>query len=388
MDITEYLQRTSRLDEPVDYSSAEGPLLDWLDASATELGLDVEVVPTSTFDESHRFVPLSGEQYLVWDTALNRTVFGVIVSLQYARMANSEPDADRKDRIRTFSESILRKTLFVYLSRKLRAFSYTSKAFGWLAEECGITGKVAIPQPEAVHEIFDMQRMLMFYHELSHAYFNLRPDLFAVCRERTIELLKGATEIWSEGITPEDVSMYYPEFASLDASDRLGRYVEELACDYQGFILVGMALPNAPSIPTHAWQDSIGFLFGASTMLAQTERFLKQSTVKWMEFARATADCAELPEEALDLPDFFKERAMFLVRRWNCALALQSTLTRLGTALNVDAFKWQEYIIEKFSGMNETLEEHTLQGLNALSTPEFIAKLYARGQFLRTSKRS
>ena len=59
---------------------------------------------------------------------------------------------------------------------------------------------------------------------------------------------------------------------------------------------------------------------------------------------------------------------------------MQYAVKDIGQALNVDGFKWQEYVIAKMSGMDEALEEHMITELNGLATLEFMAKVFARGR--------
>jgi len=90
MDLHTYLRQTLKLDESVD-SSSEQPLLGWLTESLAELNLatPLEVVPVATSDLSHKYLRLSKRSYLIWDMALNRTLWELFRSLQYHRMAHS-----------------------------------------------------------------------------------------------------------------------------------------------------------------------------------------------------------------------------------------------------------------------------------------------------------
>lgn len=71
-------------------------------------------------------------------------------------------------------------------------------------------------------------------------------------------------------------------------------------------------------------------------------------------------------------------------RRWHTILALQRSLSELGSALNTGAYAWQEYILEKCSGMHSVLQEYLIGHVNAMATPEFVAKVFARANPDRT----
>jgi hypothetical protein len=382
VDIGRYLQLTTQLDSDVDYSD-EAPLLDWLTGSLSELALDIDVVSASTFDASHRFLTLSKRQYIVWDVALNRTVLALLIGMQYVRLAHS--DAVQGDELRARAESHLRSVLFTYLARKLRRYPHTSAAFAWLASEHPACQLSVLPEADVIRDIFNIQRMLMYYHEVAHAFFLAHPSMFEQCAAKTRISLDHIEEFTTdpERFSSEHIEAYFPEFSADSPERRLGRYVEELACDYQAFILTGMAVPASRVISARAWQDCFGLLFGASEMLATIERTLKLAALKWTTFARATGDGAQLTDESLHLADFVNERPMATLRRWHTILALQRCLSEVGSALDVDAYEWQEYIIEKFSGMKSVLQEYLLGQINAMAVPEFVAKVFARANVHR-----
>jgi hypothetical protein len=127
-------------------------------------------------------------------------------------------------------------------------------------------------------------------------------------------------------------------------------------------------------------------IVGASFMLSTIERVLKLAVTKWTDFAVHSKDCAEITHESVVLPNFLGDRPLSFIRRWNTVIALQYALDRIGRSLGVDAFEWQQYIMEQFQGGNDALEEHLLSELNDLASLEFMAKVYARGELERGKK--
>jgi hypothetical protein len=382
MDIYQFLQWTMKLASPPKPVEVDS-ILQWLTASLSELNLDIEVVPVSTSDSTHRYLRLTGRQYIIWDEALNGTIANILIASQLGRLANSWPgDATARD-IRTLASNYLRQVLFIYIARKLRRFPHTSAAFYWLASDVGtLDQNVPIIEREATQDIYRIQLMLMFYHEVAHAYFHEHQDRFDETASKTRHLLEAVKDSWTEGLLLGDIA-HYPEFSSLTPSGRFDHYVEELACDHQAFVLTCMALPAAPFISPRSWQDSLGFAFGASSTLALIERSLKMASAKWSEFAEATGDGTGATPDSLELPSYLENRRLFYIRRWNTITALQPVLKHISSTLGEDAFSWQEYIIEKFSGLNEALEEQLVSELNGTANLEFLGRVLARAQIHR-----
>ncbi|WP_157296937.1 hypothetical protein [Paractinoplanes globisporus] len=335
--------------------------------------MEIQVVPVSTYDASHQSLALSGQEYIVWDVALDQTVLAVLGGVQYAEGADTTA-------ARATASRHLRRVLFIYLSRKLRRYEHTAAAFGRLAaEEPPISGLPVFAE-QVVGEIYDMQRMLMFFHEAAHALFRARPLLRETTVMRTEQLMAGVGGL----LTPDEIAAHHPEFAEEASAEQRRRFIEELACDYQGFGLTSLAIPLAPGLPRRSWQDSIGILYGASAALATIERGLKLATSKWAAFARATGDGREIVNDAVVLPDYLTERPAFTVRRWNGLLALQAVLKALGAELHVDAYAWQDYILAKCAVVDEAVERYLIGGLNELASLEFLAKVFSRAHLHRS----
>jgi hypothetical protein len=369
MDIGRYLQMTTALDPgweqiPVD------PLLQWL---AGSLAMEIQVVPVSTYDASHQSLALSGREYIVWDVTLDQTVLAILAGMQYAEGADTVE-------ARAIAGHHLHRVLFIYLSRKLRRYGHTAAAFMQLASEQPPVYGFPVFAAEVVDEMYHIQRMLMFYHEVAHALFRAQPQLRETTMANTEQLLAGVGGL----LTPEEIAAGHPEFADETADEQRRRFVEELACDYQGFGLTAMTVPRAPGLPRRSWQDSFGVLYGAGVALATIERGLKLATSKWAAFARATDDGREIGHDAVVLSEYLTERPAFTVRRWNTLLALQATLKQLGTEQHVDAYAWHDYILAKSAAHYVAVERYVIGGLNELSTLEFMAKVFSRAHYHRS----
>jgi hypothetical protein len=321
---------------------------------------------------------------LVWDISLNNILWKLHLSLQYKRLANSIKDSANTAHYKKVGSTLFRHTLFTYLAHKLAHFPRISSAFSQLASEEALAGlQPEMPETELIAEFCSMERMLMFYHEAIHAVFSERLELRDRSNEALRQLLTGIRPHVSETELWRDIDTFFPEFRALTNDERFSHFAEELNCDFQAFVLASMILPNAPGLMRKAWQDSIGMLFGAGMMLSTFERVLKLAVSKWQNFAGESSDGEVAAESALMLADFISERPLFFARRWNCIVALQAVLSRLGTALSVDAFEWQPYVMAKSQGMVEALEEHAVGELNSMATLEFIAKVIARSKQVR-----
>jgi hypothetical protein len=382
VDIATYLRRTTPVVSAPDLG-AEQPQLAWMTDSLSELDLSapMEVVPVSTSDVSHKYVRLQGRHYLVWDVALNETLWRFLMGMQYARLAvgmSEHPNAEQFSEVAT---SLFRHTLFTYLGRKLTRFPHVAGAFNRLAsEEPAAQQSPKMLERELMVELSNMQRLLMFYHEATHAILAERESLRTRSRESLTQLLSRLNTIAVDRALGADFDAAYPELANLNADERLTHFAEELNCDLQAFVFASMVLPNTPGIERRAWQDSIGLLFGASAMLASAERVLKLSVSKWTEFARESSDGQELTDRSVVLEQFVSDRPLAYLRRWNTMLAINAVLERLGKTRAEDAFQWQTYVVEKAQGLIEALDEYLVVELNALATPEFIAKVFARAK--------
>lgn len=383
MDILGYLRQTTPGLVAPDLAGEE-PLLGWMAESLDELALTTpfNVIPIDSSDVSHKYVNFSGRHYIVWDVALNSVLRILLTGLQYDRLANSAQSSLESTKFRSISSAAFRHALFVYLNRKLSRFPRTARAFSILASDyIPLTKSLSVPEADIVAELLSMQRMLMFYHEMSHALHVERPEF----RHRAITALSGILNkvgpLVASGFSlGRDFENAFPEFSKLVGDERLKHFAEELDCDLQAFVFTSMALPNAPEIPRRAWQDTIGLLFGASATLGSIERVLKLSVSKWSNFARESSDSKELTRESIVLEQFVEDRPLFYVRRWNTSLAVTAALERLGRARNEDAMIWLKYVVEKMQGFVEALDEYLIRELNKLATLEFIAKVYARAQ--------
>jgi|GEM_PF-7131855 len=389
MDIHTYLRQTLKLDESVS-SSSEQPLLGWLTESLAELNLAIplEIVSVATSAHSHKYLRLSARSYLVWDMALNRTLWELCRSLQYHRMALSLQGSAEAAKYEEVAAALFRRMLFSYLSQKLARFPHTASAFALLAAEATRADfQPDVPDEPHISEFHSIQRMLMFYHEANHALLAERPELRRLANESLRQLLTKVQLLVQEEILKKDFDALYPEFRSLSDEERFSHFAEELNCDTQAFVLASMALPSVPGLKRRAWQDSVGMLFGAAAMLATFERVLKLAVSKWSDFARQSGDGQNITEGTVALHEYLSERPIFFIRRWNNMIALQAVLTRLGSALSVDAWEWAPYVMEKARGMTEAMEEHAVGNLNSLATPEFMAKVFARARLNREGHR-
>lgn len=380
MDIATYLRTTIPVVSQPDLTS-EQPLLAWMVESLSELELagPLEVVPVSTSDVSHKYIRLLGRHYIVWDVALNEVLWRFLLGMQHKRLAIGMGEGSEAERFGALASTIFRHTLFTYLSRKLTRFPRTAAAFSMLAlEEPAATHSLKMPESDLMAELSSMQRILMFYHEASHAVLVERESLRDRARASLAQLLERLGAMVAEVAMGSDFDASFPEFSSLISDQRLVHYAEELNCDLQAFVFASMALPRAPGIPRRAWQDTIGLLFGASAMLASLERVLKLSVSKWNEFATESSDGEALTPRSIVMQQYLSDRPSFYLRRWNTLIALDAVLKRLGRARAEDAFKWQEYVIVKTQGLIEALEEYLVHEFNAIATHEFIAKVAAR----------
>ena len=381
MDFSVYLRRTIPNVRDPDLSG-EQPLLSWMTESLTELAIraPVDVVSIDSSDLSHKYVNFSGRHRIVWDVALNQVLWWLMVGMQHERLANSLADPVEISRSRALASTVFRHTLFSYLAQKLTRFPHTATAFARLASEEPASAQVVpILEGDLIAELSAMQRLLMFYHETTHA-LHVERDNF---RRQAVFSLKSLMDelpklVGGESALGVDLEIAFPEFAALAEEERLTHFAEELDCDLQAFVFASMALPAAPGIPRRAWQDTIGLLFGASSMLAIMERVLKISVSKWSEFARESSDGEILCENAIVMDQYLRDRPLFYLRRWNTLIALNASLERRGQARGEDAFAWQGYVIGKTKGLIESLDEYLGRELNALATSQFLAKVFAR----------
>lgn len=383
MDSATYLRRTIPDMRDPDLT-AEEPLLTWMTESLSELATTapVDIVPVSSSDASHKYVHFSGRHYIVWDVALNEILWRFMVGMQYERLAIGVGEGQESSRFRALASTIFRHTLFSYLAQKLARFPHTAGAFAKLAsEEPAATQSVTIPEGDLIAELSAMQRLLMFYHETTHALHVERDNLRGQSVVSLTSLMEQLpTIVADESALAADLDIAFPEFTALTDEQRLTHFAEELDCDLQSFVFASMALLNAPGIQRRAWQDAIGMLFGASAMLATIERVLKLSVSKWSEFAHESSDGEELTTRSIVMEQYLKDRPLFFVRRWNTLIALGAVLERLGKARAEDALAWQEYVVGKTQGLVEVLEEYLFRELNALATLQFIAKVAARAR--------
>ncbi len=383
MDITTYLRQTIPIMYEPDLTSEE-PLLSWMTESLSELALadPAEIVPVSTSDASHKYVRISGHHYVVWDVRINEILSRLLVGMQYLRLAIGVGESPESKNYRRIASSVFRHTLFSYLEQKLTRFPNTAKAFANIAsEELAATQSFHAPEADLIAELSAMQKMLMFYHETTHALHAESDELRVESIAKLTRLLKSLRPMVTDEFESRlgaDLDIAFPEIAKATDEQRLGHFAEELNCDLQAFVFTSMAIPNAPGVPQRAWRDSIGMLFGASAMLAIFERVLKLSVSKWSEFARLSSDGKELTTQSIGAENYLQDRPLFHVRRWNTLIAIGAVLERLGEARGEDALVWEEYVIMKTQGLIEAFEEYLVGGYNSLANPEFVAKVFAR----------
>ena len=360
MNIATYLRRTiGDLREP-DLTN-EQPLLEWMSGSLEALDVaPIEVVPADTADISHKYVRLLGRHYVVWDVALNQALWQFLVGMQYERLANSADNVGDRLRFRDVASSVFRDTLFNYLARKLAKFPHTASAFADLGGQEPATKRPQdIPEVDLIIELTMMQRLLMFYHEVSHAVLAEREELRARSMSSLTQFFDRLGPMVAEQALAADFDRMFPEFTKLQRDERFMHFAEELNCDLQAFMFASMAIPAAPGMPRRAWQDSIGLLIGASEVLSISERVLKLSVSKWTEFARESSDGRELTASSIDLKQYVSDRPLFHMRRWNTATAVAQVLHRIGRDRGEDAFAWAEYVGAKTRGVVEAAEECT-----------------------------
>jgi len=168
----------------------------------------------------------------------------------------------------------------------------------------------------------------MFNHEIAHIYYRRSPEKLDVFKRSYEGLLKGLEDML--GDYEQEIAGGYPDFKTdvargLFEHQLLSFFLEEVACDFQSFVLGARTI--VVSSEKHLWVTGLSNLHLASFLLTLGERMLKIGSSFWAEFAMQTGDGTTLDtlkaeEGKLAVPNLSSQRPIFSLRQSITQLAL------------------------------------------------------------------
>jgi hypothetical protein len=137
------------------------------------------------------------------------------------------------------------------------------------------------------------------------------------------------------------------------------------------------------------WKDALAMSVLASQLLGSLEGNLNIGVRTLSEVCERTAGFSRI--DGLDIAGIRErikaETQPFRIRRWNTELALQRVLTDVGPGLGIDAFKYQEQILECFSAANSTWDELITRDFSFFFGAEGLSKVFARVSLLKNDRK-
>jgi hypothetical protein len=279
MDIVEYLDAT-RLIHSKGANSESAEFVEYLLELAKEsTGLDIDFRQTSSSIVTHQAVKLDDKWYIVWDNALVRICSDILYAFGNYHLAGQLPqDVARRDGCSAFASSICRRAYLEYFANKLSDFPYVSASFAMLASE-NVDGSDLLNEPgrwntagrEFISKVLHLQKLTMFFHELSHVIFDIRPDFHTTCLAVVNEILtmtgemQKAGEIYTDAAPP--ALRNSRELDPAAPKNIRSHFAEELACDYQAFYLAC----REDSRGGGYWVDALGLGVLSSQLLGSLE---------------------------------------------------------------------------------------------------------------------
>lgn len=393
MDLDDYLSSTRLIHESGSRTEPDW-FVQYLIASARHfLEDDIEFRQISSSSASHQAISLGSKWFIVWDNVLAQTCSDLLYGFGNYHLANQLSDGLHVSNARAFAGSVCRRTFAAYFANKLVSQPYVSAAFAMLAcEKVAGTDSLNEPGLEFVSRINKLQKMMMFFHEFSHVFFEARPEFHSRCMEAVTALLNGVGEMQKADeiyIKTAPVSLRDSRELDPDLQEDVKRhYAEELACDYQAFYHTCLEDSNGDG-KLMDWKDALAMSVLASQLLGSLEGNLNIGVRLLSEICERTAGLSRL--DNLDIAGIRErmkaETPRFLIRRWNTVLSLQRVLKDVGPSLGVDAFEFQEQILECFSVANSTWDELITKDFNFFFSPEGLAKIFARVNLLKNDRK-
>ncbi|MDA9483449.1 hypothetical protein XI07_15805 [Bradyrhizobium sp. CCBAU 11445] len=393
MEIDEYLElsrlihKTSSATEPVWF-------VDRLFAS-TEVYLNEKVgfrqISSST--ASHQAIKAASGWFIVWDNVLARTCSDLLYGFGSRHLAHQLASATDASNANQFASSVCRRAFAAYFANRLVGHPYVSAAFAMLAcEETKGADLLNEPALKFVSRINELQKMMMFFHEFSHVFFDCKPEFHARCVDTMEVLLDRVGEMQKrDEIYNKAAPVALRSSRELDPSSPVNQkrgYINELACDYQAFYLTCLEDSNGDGRLID-WKDALGMCVLASQMLGNLEANLNMGVLALLDVCRCTEGFSRI--EGLDISGIQArmkaEQPRLLVRQWNTILSLQRVLNDVGKSMGLDAHKHQDQILEAFSAANVTWNEAIAVDFGAFFTPEYLAKIVSRVSLLKNNRR-
>jgi hypothetical protein len=136
------------------------------------------------------------------------------------------------------------------------------------------------------------------------------------------------------------------------------------------------------------WKDALGLSVLASNLLASLESNLNLGTKSLLQVCEQTSGFIDVSKfEPLILDEYVKAvKPQLMIRKWNTMISLQLVLKEVGPALGIDAYSYQEQIVDAYNASVETWNETVMRNFGSLFTSEFFAKIFARASYLKNDR--
>lgn len=390
MDIEDYLGST-RLVHKISLEGEPEWFVDYLLSCAKKISeRDVCFHQVSSSAVSHQAVKLGSKWFIVWDNVLAQTLNALLYGFGNFLQADEMVTEQEKANATTYGSSVCRRTLAAYFANKLVDRPYVSAAFAMIALE-DIQGADSLDEGVRAFlgEVSTHQKMMMFFHELTHIVFDDKPELHAQCMStisgslEQMGELRRAGKLWPDA-TPADLK----NSRELDSDFALSinsHFIDELACDYQALFIAFKEDWNRDG-PKMDWTTRLSIIVFASQLLGRIEGDLNISVRSLVNICEGTNDFTSTDKDIDRIgiqARMREERPRFLIRRWNTQFCLLHILESVSKAMHFDATTHMKEIQERFLQQHTLWDESGRRQLDSFFMPEGLSAIFARVRFLR-----
>jgi hypothetical protein len=402
MHIRDYLT-TTRLVHEVGARAEQAQFVDYLVSMGTDIaGINFSFHQISSSMVSHQAIKLNGRWHIVWDNMLIQTISNLLHGFGNVLLTRQRMDDPAKEQINLYAADLCRNTFISFFANKLIRYPYATAALAMLGSENirgtdGLTSDDIAPRVRAAASEFllhllKLQKMMMFFHEMSHILYDKNKPLHEARIAGVMQLLGSIGQMQNEDlIYNESAPIALRRSRELDpqSPDNIRKhYADELCCDYQAFFITCRENSHGEGRLID-WKDALGLDVLASNILGSLECNLNIG-------ANCFSHIGEMTDGFLDISKFdggslrkylAKVQPQLMIRKWNTLLSLQAILKEIGPTLGVDAHAYQEQIVDAYSESVTMFNESVLQSFGSLFMAEFIAKIFARASYLRNSRK-